>query len=105
MHATVFTSELIISGFEAGGPHSPSNIDPWGIIGDESSLTALTESSSCFEHNILALRMDVLCGSEGGNACPAGGVGVYNPGFWGMVRKNFSGKFITSQMLFNLQYL
>jgi hypothetical protein len=24
--------------------------------------------------------MEVLC-----NDCPAGGVGIYNPGFWGMV--------------------
>jgi len=28
----------------------------------------------------------VLCDSEGDNICPAEGVGVYNPGFWGMVR-------------------
>lgn len=29
--------------------------------------------------------MEVLCDSEGTAICPAGGVGVYNPGFWGMV--------------------
>jgi len=28
----------------------------------------------------------VLCDSEGDNICPNEGVGVYNPGFWGMVR-------------------
>jgi hypothetical protein len=27
--------------------------------------------------------MEVLC-----DECPAGGVGVYNPGFWGMVRSH-----------------
>uniref|UniRef100_A0A7N0UZ65 non-reducing end alpha-L-arabinofuranosidase n=1 Tax=Kalanchoe fedtschenkoi TaxID=63787 RepID=A0A7N0UZ65_KALFE len=28
--------------------------------------------------------MDVLCDSQGTKTCPAGGVGIYNPGFWGM---------------------
>ncbi|XP_021901188.1 alpha-L-arabinofuranosidase 1-like isoform X1 [Carica papaya] len=71
-------------GFEAGGPNTPSNIDPWSIIGDESSVTVSTERSSCFERNKVALRMEVLCDSRGANICPSGGVGVYNPGFWGM---------------------
>ncbi|XP_062197585.1 alpha-L-arabinofuranosidase 1-like isoform X2 [Phragmites australis] len=66
-------------GFEAGGPHTPSNIDPWGIIGDESSIYVMTDRVSCFTRNIVALRMEVLC-----DKCPAGGVGIYNPGFWGM---------------------
>ncbi|KDP35692.1 hypothetical protein JCGZ_10878 [Jatropha curcas] len=71
-------------GFEAGGPNTPSNIDPWSIIGDESSLVVSTDRSSCFERNKIALRMEVLCDNTGSNICPAGGVGIYNPGFWGM---------------------
>ncbi|CAK7340313.1 unnamed protein product [Dovyalis caffra] len=71
-------------GFEAGGQNTPSNIAPWSIIGDQSSLVVSTDRSSCFERNKVALRMDVLCDSEGSNTCPAGGVGIYNPGFWGM---------------------
>ncbi|EXC30759.1 Alpha-L-arabinofuranosidase 1 [Morus notabilis] len=31
-----------------------------------------------------ALRIDVLCDSKGPNSCPPEGVGVYNPGYWGM---------------------
>ncbi|KAI6696966.1 hypothetical protein NL676_017085 [Syzygium grande] len=59
-------AELVSNrGFEAGGPNTPSNIDPWLIIGDESFLVVSTDR-------------------QGGNTCPAGGVGVYNPGFWGM---------------------
>ncbi|KAI5560111.1 hypothetical protein BDE02_16G024200 [Populus trichocarpa] len=71
-------------GFEAGGQNTPSNIAPWSLIGDQSSLIVSTDRSSCFERNKVALRMDVLCDSTGGNICPAGGVGIYNPGFWGM---------------------
>ncbi|GER51948.1 alpha-L-arabinofuranosidase protein, partial [Striga asiatica] len=75
-------AELVSNrGFEAGGPNTPSNIDPWSVIGGESSLIVSTERSSCFERNKIALRMEVLCESK---ACPAGGVGIYNPGFWGM---------------------
>ncbi|XP_041025680.1 alpha-L-arabinofuranosidase 1-like isoform X2 [Juglans microcarpa x Juglans regia] len=79
-------AELVSNrGFEAGGPNIPSNIDPWSIIGNEtSSLTLSTDDSSCFERNKVALRMEVLCDTEGTNICPAGGVGIYNPGFWGM---------------------
>ncbi|XP_037429950.1 alpha-L-arabinofuranosidase 1-like isoform X2 [Triticum dicoccoides] len=73
-------AELVSNrGFEAGGPYTPSNIDPWSIIGDESSIYVKTERASCFSRNIIALRMEVLCAK-----CPAGGVGIYNPGFWGM---------------------
>lgn len=79
---------ILTPGFEAGGPNTPSNIDPWLIIGDESFLVVSTDRSSCFERNKVALRMDVLCDSQGDNTCPAGGVGVYNPGFWGMVSTN-----------------
>jgi alpha-N-arabinofuranosidase len=67
-------------GFEAGGPHTPSNIDPWSIIGDDSSVFVATDRMSCFSRNTVALRMEVLCDN-----CPDGGVGIYNPGFWGMV--------------------
>ncbi|KAK6147804.1 hypothetical protein DH2020_018716 [Rehmannia glutinosa] len=80
-------AELVSNrGFEAGGPNTPSNIDPWSIIGNESSLIVSTERSSCFDRNKIALRMEVLCDHEGTNICPAGGVGIYNPGFWGMYR-------------------
>jgi alpha-N-arabinofuranosidase len=75
----------LVPGFEAGGPNTPSNIDPWLIIGDESSITVGTDRTSCFERNPVALRMEVLCDSKRTNACPSGGVGVYNPGYWGMV--------------------
>ncbi|KAK3118316.1 hypothetical protein QOZ80_9BG0697170 [Eleusine coracana subsp. coracana] len=73
-------AELVSNrGFEAGGPHTPSNIDPWSIIGDESSIYVTTDRVSSFTKNIIALRMEVLC-----DKCPSGGVGIYNPGFWGM---------------------
>ncbi|XP_057461130.1 alpha-L-arabinofuranosidase 1-like isoform X2 [Actinidia eriantha] len=71
-------------GFEAGGQNTPSNIDPWSIIGDGSSLIVATDRSSCFDRNKIALRMEVLCDGQGTNVCPVGGVGIYNPGFWGM---------------------
>nr|CBX25410.1 hypothetical_protein [Oryza glaberrima] len=70
---------LVTEGFEAGGPHTPSNIDPWSIIGDDSSIFVATDRTSCFSRNTVALRMEVLCDN-----CPAGGVGIYSPGFWGM---------------------
>lgn len=82
-------AELVSNrGFEAGGPNVPSNIDPWSIIGSESSLIVSTDRSSLFERNKVALKMEVLCDSEGTNICPVGGVGVYNPGFWGMNIQN-----------------
>ncbi|KAM0875241.1 hypothetical protein ACQ4PT_036930 [Festuca glaucescens] len=71
-------------GFEAGGLNTPSNIDPWLIIGDESNIIVATDRSSCFPTNPIALRMEVLCQSSGTNVCPPEGVGIYNPGFWGM---------------------
>lgn len=78
-------AELVSNrGFEAGGHHTPSNIKPWSTIGDESTIIVSTDLSSCFERNKVALRMDVLCDNDGANSCPSGGVGVYNPGFWGM---------------------
>ncbi|KAI4994963.1 hypothetical protein ZWY2020_034866 [Hordeum vulgare] len=73
-------AELVSNrGFEAGGTLAPSSIDPWSIIGDESSIRITMDNSSCFSRNIVALKMEVLC-----EDCPAGGVGVCNPGFWGM---------------------
>lgn len=78
-------AELVSNrGFEAGGPNTPSNIDPWSPIGDEGSVLLATDRSSLFELNKIALRMEILCDSEGPNQCPVGGVGVYNPGYWGM---------------------
>ncbi|KAG8096192.1 hypothetical protein GUJ93_ZPchr0013g34598 [Zizania palustris] len=78
-------AELVSNrGFEAGGINTPSNIDPWLIIGDESNIIVATDRSSCFANNPIALRMEVLCGASATNACPSGGVGIYNPGYWGM---------------------
>ncbi|XP_010493871.1 PREDICTED: alpha-L-arabinofuranosidase 2-like [Camelina sativa] len=79
-------AELVSNrGFEAGGQNIPSNIWPWSVIGDESSIYVVTDRSSCFERNKMALKMEVLCDSNGSNnSCPSGGVGVYNPGYWGM---------------------
>ncbi|XP_033142266.1 alpha-L-arabinofuranosidase 1 [Brassica rapa] len=75
-------AELVSNrGFEAGGQNTPSNIWPWSIVGDQSSVYVATDRSSPFERNKIALRMDVICD---GNGCPSGGVGVYNPGYWGM---------------------
>ncbi|KAI0511658.1 hypothetical protein KFK09_012288 [Dendrobium nobile] len=78
-------AELVSNrGFEAGGPNTPSNIDPWSIIGNDSTIFVTTDRTSCFERNKVALRMEVLCGNEGSIICPVGGVGIYNPGYWGM---------------------
>jgi alpha-N-arabinofuranosidase len=75
--------ELVMNrGFEAGGEHSPSEINPWEIIGDDDSISVKTDLSSSFTSNKVALRMDILCDQD---SCPGGGVGVYNPGFGGMV--------------------
>ena len=72
-------------GFEAGfrGLNDSSRIDPWTIIGDQnkSSITVSTDMSSSFERNKVALRMDILCQ---GKSCPRSGVGISNPGYWGM---------------------
>ncbi|EEE51587.1 hypothetical protein OsJ_32827 [Oryza sativa Japonica Group] len=73
-------AELVSNrGFEAGA--NTSNIDPWSIIGDESSVHVTTDRSSCFSQNPVAVRIEVVC-----DDCPAGGVGIYNPGFWGMFK-------------------
>ena len=73
---------VLVTGFEAGGPNIPSNIDPWSIIGNVTYINVETDRTSCFERNKVALRLEVLCDGT----CPTDGVGVYNPGFWGMVR-------------------
>ncbi|KAL5994834.1 aspartate-semialdehyde dehydrogenase-like protein [Asimina triloba] len=79
-------AELVSNrGFEAGGPNTPSNIDPWSIIGSDSLIIVSTDRSSPFSRNKVALRMDVLCDKKGSNICPPGGVGIYNPGYWGML--------------------
>ncbi|TKY62770.1 Alpha-L-arabinofuranosidase 1 [Spatholobus suberectus] len=78
-------AELVSNrGFEAGGPNTPSNIDPWSSIGNESLINVETDRTSCFDRNKVALRLEVSCESKGDTICPADGVGVYNPGFWGM---------------------
>ncbi|KAF1883237.1 hypothetical protein Lal_00030341 [Lupinus albus] len=66
--------------FEAG--HAKSSIYPWSIIGDNSSISVSTDLTSCFEKNKVALQMQVLCGDT--KPCPSSGVGISNPGFWGM---------------------
>lgn len=71
-------------GFEAGGQNTPSNIDPWSIIGNETFINVMTDRTSCFIRNKIALRMEILCSNSGSYNCPAGGVGIYNPGYWGM---------------------
>ncbi|PHT63470.1 Alpha-L-arabinofuranosidase 2 [Capsicum annuum] len=78
-------AELVSNrGFESGGSSVPSLIKPWDIIGNDSSVIVSTDLSSCFDRNKVALRMEVLSDNTGANICPDGGVGVYNPGFWGM---------------------
>ncbi|CAI8608834.1 unnamed protein product [Vicia faba] len=74
-------------GFEAEASiNGTSNIYPWTIIGEnQSSIIISTESSSYFERNKIALRMDVICHKT---SCPRGGVGISNPGFWGMMSIN-----------------
>ncbi|KAL9243266.1 hypothetical protein vseg_017174 [Gypsophila vaccaria] len=75
-------AELVSNrGFEAGGRHVPSMITPWGMIGDEKTISVITEMTSQFKNNPMALRVDVHCNPS---TCPPGGVGVYNPGYWGM---------------------
>ncbi|XP_021746426.1 alpha-L-arabinofuranosidase 2-like [Chenopodium quinoa] len=75
-------AELVSNtGFEAGGHSMPSSINPWARIGEDEDIYIVTELVSCFKHNPVALRMDVLCEQS---TCPPGGVGLYNTGYWGM---------------------
>jgi len=76
---------IVCLGFEAGGPDNTLNIYPWSVIGNESSISVSISHTSCFERNKAALLMNVYCG--GHKPCPYGGVGISNPGYWGMVRK------------------
>jgi len=76
---------LFFLGFEAGGPDNTLNIYPWSVIGNESFISVSINHTSCFERNKAALLMKVYCG--GHKPCPYGGVGISNPGYWGMVRK------------------
>ncbi|KAI4341204.1 hypothetical protein MLD38_025957 [Melastoma candidum] len=70
--AAVLWAELTSnSGFETKGPNTPSYISPWSVMG-------------CFDLNKVALHLDMLRNDKGANACPAGRVGIYNPGFWGV---------------------
>ncbi|KAG6549463.1 hypothetical protein Mapa_008999 [Marchantia paleacea] len=76
-------AELINNrGFEAGGQNTPSSIDPWSPLGKGNETMLTTERASLFPRNPIALRMKTLCGN--GTACPPGGVGVANPGYWGI---------------------
>jgi hypothetical protein len=79
----VLISILHAAGFEAGGRSTPSILDPWYKVGDGSQVVIGTELSSPFLRNSVALKVEVFCGDE--SACPSGGVGAANPGFWGMV--------------------
>ncbi|KAK7377981.1 hypothetical protein VNO80_03417 [Phaseolus coccineus] len=76
-------AELVSNrGFEAGGLNNTSNIYPWSIIGNKSFISVSINYTSCFERNKAALQMDVYCSDH--NPCPIGGVGISNPGYWGM---------------------
>ncbi|QCD97115.1 alpha-L-arabinofuranosidase 1-like [Vigna unguiculata] len=67
-------------GFEVRGPNNTLNV--WSIIGNESFISVSINDSSCFERNKAALQMEVHCNDK--NPCPSGGVGISNPGYWGM---------------------
>jgi alpha-N-arabinofuranosidase len=74
-------------GFEAGGLNTPSDIRPWVAVGTETQVLLGTDRSSPFVKNPVALRVAILCDAEdssSSNQCPHRGVGVSNPGFWGM---------------------
>jgi len=60
-------------------------LNVWSIIGNESFISVSINDSSCFERNKAALQMEVHCNDK--NPCPSGGVGISNPGYWGMVSK------------------
>lgn len=81
------TALVTSSGFEAGGLNVPSIIEPWYKIGTAAQITIGTECSSPHARNPVALKIEVLCDNNDASLqCPKGGVGVANPGFWGMVR-------------------
>ncbi|XP_054784668.1 alpha-L-arabinofuranosidase 1-like [Prosopis cineraria] len=68
-------------GFEAGGSPLHENISPWKIIGDKSNIEVQIEAASLFPKNKIAVRLDIHCPYPA--KCP-NGVGLSNPGFWGM---------------------
>jgi hypothetical protein len=92
--------QFSVSGFEAGGQNDPSNIHPWTIIGDKSLILVSIDQTSCFERNKHALKMEVHC--DNSYSCPPDGVGISNPGFWGMVRFHFSYHIHVLQFIFSL---
>ncbi|CAN1143315.1 Alpha-L-arabinofuranosidase 2 [Linum perenne] len=70
-------AELVSNrGFEAGGQVAPSNIAPWKVFGSEEAISVLTEPTSCFTNNKMAVRVEVMRDGDG--------VGIYNPGYRGM---------------------
>ncbi|XP_054797467.1 alpha-L-arabinofuranosidase 1-like [Prosopis cineraria] len=77
----IWTELVRNRGFEAGGTNVPSSIFPWSIVGNESTIHVETELASPFPRNKVAVRLDILC--EFPKNCPKG-VGLSNPGFWGM---------------------
>ncbi|KAJ4780281.1 alpha-L-arabinofuranosidase 1 [Rhynchospora pubera] len=82
-------AELVSNrGFEAGGQNTPSDFSPWTIIGDETTVSVGTDRTSPFKRNPVALRVQSNCDAD---ACPSTGVGVYNPGYWGMNLENGKG--------------
>jgi alpha-L-arabinofuranosidase len=72
-------------GFEAEGEKVPSSLHPWKVIGGKSGIVVSIEQTSLFERNRNALRMDLHCDRRS-SSCLPDGVGISNPGFWGMVR-------------------
>ncbi|KAK7301046.1 hypothetical protein RJT34_11902 [Clitoria ternatea] len=77
-------AELVSNrGFEAGNiTNTHSDISPWSIIGNETFISVSTNAKSCFRRNKIALHMAVHCGDQ--QPCPSSGVGISNPGYWGM---------------------
>ncbi|CAI9094726.1 OLC1v1030513C1 [Oldenlandia corymbosa var. corymbosa] len=74
-------AELVSNrGFEAkDSKGNNATIDPWGTVGGQSDVKISTDHSSLFPRNKIALKVEVLC-----ERCPDTGVGVFNPGYWGM---------------------
>lgn len=69
-------------GFEAEGEKVPSSLHPWTIIGGKSQILVSIDQTSLFERNKNALRMELHC--DRSSSCLPDGVGISNPGFWGM---------------------
>ncbi|CAI9094735.1 OLC1v1030522C1 [Oldenlandia corymbosa var. corymbosa] len=78
-HGGVWAELVSNRGFEARDGNNKLILDPWTTVGDASSVRISTDNSSLFQKNKVALKMEVLC-----DKCPQGGVGISNPGFWGM---------------------